>query len=137
MKLIVLGLTSLLVFSILTPGQTQPQNAMLVKMTASITVQEREISHVVATSSVLVSEKIVTYHFRVRLGGVEYTSEYTPSEREQPGNLPHAWWQGNAPVSIRIAKRKLYLGLPDGREVQSTITGQVPIAKPSWPHEGS
>jgi hypothetical protein len=98
-------------------------------MTASVNVQEREISHVTAWDAVLVSEKIVTYHFRVRLGGVEYTSVYTPGESEQPGNLPHAWWEGNTPIAVRVAKHNLYIDLPDGREVRSTITGQTAITK--------
>jgi hypothetical protein len=126
-KLFFFGVASLLLFSFSAAGQTQSQNARLVKMTATVSVHEREISHTNWTSATLVSEKIVTYHFVIRSGGVEYTSVYTPDD--QPGTLPHAWWVGNAPVGIRIANHKLYIILPDGREVRSNVTGQTSTAK--------
>lgn len=107
------------------------QPAVLVKMAASVNVQEHEISHTTPVSAVLVAEKVVSYRFLIRLNGTEYTSEYTPSEREQPGNLPHAWWQGNAPIGIKIDKRSLFLRLPDGRTVQSIITNRAPLPKSS------
>lgn len=142
MKLSCLVFFSLLLVSSFASGNTASnpsqkkdaainQRTWLVKMTASVSIQERELSHTVAMNSVLVSEKIVTYHFLVRSGGVEYKSEYTPSEREQPGNLPHAWWEGNAPVSVRIVKQNLFIKLPDGREVQSGIIRRTALSKSS------
>jgi hypothetical protein len=139
MKLSCFALCSLLLVFSSASGQTPSdtsqkkdvvyQSARLVKMTASLNIKENEISHVTWTSAVLVSEKIVTYHFLIRSGRVEYTSEYTPND--QPGNLPHAWWEGDAPVGIRVAKHKLYIQLPDGREVASDITAQTSTTKSS------
>jgi hypothetical protein len=75
------------------------------------------------------SEKTVTYDFSVRSGAVRYTSRYTPPPEKQPGNLPDAWWKGNAPVEIRISKSALLMKLPDGHEVASRILGQTPAGK--------
>jgi len=142
MKLSCFALCSLLLVLSSASGQTPSdtsqkkdsvvyQSARLVKMTASANNQEREFSHTTPMSAVLVSEKIVTYHFLIRSGGVEYRSQYTPNEQDQPGDLPQAWWDGNASVGIRVVNKKLYIKLPDGRAVQSRVISRIPLSKPS------
>jgi len=142
MKLFCFAFCSLLLVFSCASGQTPSdasqekdafvyQSARLVRMTATVNIKERELSHTTPMSAVLVSEKIVTYHFLIRSGGVEYKSEYTPNEQEQPGNLPHAWWEGTAPVGIRIVNQKLYIKLPDGRAVQSRVISQTTLSKGS------
>ena len=130
-----------LLFSSFASGQTAPsdttqkrdaltyQDARLVKMTASISTQPRETRHTTMLDTIIVSDKIVTYHFLVRSGGVEYVSKYTP--KEQPGNLPDAWWKGNAPVGIRVVKHRLYIKSADGSEVSSRLIRQAQVAKAS------
>ena len=137
MKPFCLTLCSLLLFSSFASGQTAPsdttqkddtvtyQSARLVKMTASVTTLPHEVRHTTMVDTLIVSDKIITYQFLIRCGGVEYTSKYTPDE--QPGNLPDAWWKGDAVVGIRAVKHKLYIKLPGGREVQSRIIRQTPV----------
>jgi hypothetical protein len=103
------------------------QKATLLKLTAQASTQTKEVSHTTFTNAVVVSEKIVTYHFTVRSGTKQYFAQYTPAK--QPGNLPHAWWQGNAPVEIRVNNRTLFIKLPDGGEVASEIASQTSSTK--------
>jgi len=103
------------------------QSATLLKLVATMRTVPRDVSHTTWTNAVIVSEKIVTYDFTVQSGPTRYTSRYTPEK--QPGDLPHAWWQGNAPVQIRVKKRTLFIKLPDGTEVLSRIVNQTTISK--------
>jgi hypothetical protein len=54
------------------------ERATLLKMTARLNTQTRELSHSNFTDATLMSEKTVTYDFSVRSGAVRYTSRYTP-----------------------------------------------------------
>ena len=54
----------------------------------------------------IVPETIITCEFTVRSGTLRYISTYTPEARA--GNLPHAWWHGNAPIQMRVKKNTLF-----------------------------
>jgi len=103
------------------------QNATLVKMTASVWTRTREALHAGMLDSALVSEKIVTYMFTVRLGTVLYTSRYTPEEQRE--KLPNEWWKGNVPIKVRIANHKLLVERPGGAEIASRIVSQRAVTK--------
>lgn len=77
----------------------------------------------------IVSEKVVTYQFNIKAGDTQYTSRYTPEPEDQPGNLPHAWWQGTSLVGIRVKKHTLYLRMPEGGEIATHIVSQTITAK--------
>jgi hypothetical protein len=131
MKSFCLALCYLSFFSSFASGQAAPsdtsqkddtvacQSARLVKMTASVTTQPHEVRHTTMVDTLILPDNVIIYQFLIRCGGVEYTSEYTPDK--QSGNLPDAWWKGSAVVGIRVVKHKLYIKLPDGREVKSRI----------------
>jgi hypothetical protein len=103
------------------------QKATLVKLTAYLNTKAREVSHTTVLDATIVSEKIVTYQFKIRSEALQYTSRYTPEK--QPGNLPDAWWKGNAPVEISARNGRLFIKLPEGGEVASRIISQTPAAK--------
>ena len=126
--------SALLLFSPFAPSQTNEsepaakesasayQRATLVKMTARVRTDTQETRHTTVNDTTLITEKIVTYWFTIRSGGVQYSSKYTPDK--QPGDMPDAWWHGNAPVEIGIRKRTLFIKSPKGEVVASRIVSQ-------------
>ena len=101
------------------------RSATLLKLTALARPETHELQRTSLLGSQLVSETVVTYEFAIRSGGVRYISRYTPEDRKQPGNLPHAWWQGGTPVVIRVSNRSLLIHLPGDGEVSSQIVSQT------------
>lgn len=102
-------------------------SATLLTLTARARTQTEELRHTSLVDSPIISETIVTYEFTIRSGALRYISRYTPEE--QPGNLPDAWWQGNAPIQMKVRNRTLFIKLPDGGAVSSHIVSQTSTAK--------
>jgi len=103
------------------------RSAFLVKLTATARAETHDVLHSTALDSWIVSDKIVTYQFTIRSGGLQYASLYTPEP--QPGNLPDAWWKGNALVGIRVDSKKLFIRLPDGGEIATRIVDEAAVSK--------
>ena len=134
MKRFCLGICMVLLFSAFAASQaSQPESqvrnasdsyhgATLLRLIARAHTQTRELQHTSVLDSPIIAETIVTYEFSIRSGEQRYVSRYTPEK--QPGNLPDAWWRGNAPVQIRVSNRKLLIRLPDGGELSSRIMKQ-------------
>jgi hypothetical protein len=133
-----LGTVLLLLFSPSVLAQADPgaakaknapsyESAMLLTLTATGRTVPRETRHTTLTDSLIVYDKVVTYEFAVKSGMMEYTSRY--SLTNEPGDLPHDWWQGNQPVQIRVRKHALFIKLPNGSEVRTQITGHAVTVK--------
>ena len=102
-------------------------SAFLVKLTAGVRTETHEVLHTTVLDSGVVSEKIVTYKFIIRSGGLQYASLYTPEP--QPGNLPDAWWKDNALVGIRVEGHSLMIRLPQGGEIATSVVGKPAVSK--------
>jgi len=103
------------------------RSATLLRLTARAEAQTQQLMHTSILDDSIITQRVVTYEFDIRSGALRYISRYTPEK--QPGNLPHAWWQGNAPIVIRVKNRSLFIRLPEGGEVASHIVRQISAAK--------
>jgi len=135
MKSLCFTICSALLFSTYTPGQVNPpdakaravepsyERATLLKMTATVRTQTSETLRGSLLDTPITSQKTVTYEYIIRVGTQRYTSRYTPAE--QPGDMPPAWWKGNAPVQVRVEGHTMLIKQPNGIRVASEIVGQA------------
>ena len=134
MKRLCFGVCAVMLFSSFAPSQANQSeskqgdaaapydSATLLHLTARTHTQTQELQHTSVLSSPIITETIVTYEFAIRSGALRYISRYTPEK--QPGNLPDAWWKGNAPIQMRVRKRALFIKLANGGEISSNIVSQ-------------
>jgi len=99
------------------------QVGMLLKMVAHAYTKTQEMRHTTMMDTELISEKIITYEYSIRVGSVQYSTRYTP--KTQPGTMPEAWWKGNSLVHVRPQDHTLFIQLPDGSEIPSRIVKKV------------
>jgi hypothetical protein len=135
MKSLFFTICSALLFSTFTAGQVNPphgkaravepsyQRATLLKMTARVSTQARETLRGLLLDTPITSQKTVTYEYTIRMGTQCYTCRYTPPD--QPGEMPGAWWKGNAPVQARVEGHTIFIKQPNGIQVASEIVGQA------------
>jgi len=99
------------------------QAGMLLKMVARADTKTQEVMHTSMMDAPLVSQKVITYEYNIRVGSAQYTTRYRPET--QPGKMPEAWWKGNCLVHVRAQGKTLFIQLPDGSEIPSRIVKKV------------
>jgi hypothetical protein len=97
--------------------------ATLLKMTATAETHNQILFQDSLLDSPIMSDKIVPYHYTIRMGTQRYNCRYTPTK--QPGDMPDAWWKGNAPVQVRVEGHTRFIQQPKGIRVESQIVGQA------------
>jgi len=102
------------------------QAGMLLNMVAHADTKTQEVMHTSMMDAPLVSQKVITYEYNIRVGSTHYTTRYKPDV--QPRKMPEAWWKGNTLVHVRPQGKTLFIQLPDGSEIPSRIVKKETVS---------